>query len=128
MSSEILYGNETQGEVKELKAYLPLKTLPANTKIEGKHIGRFQSKKKESVFFHIFETESGERNAYGTCKVLDERVEEFNKVCTEKGWNKNELLMSTTFLGRLPNKNNANTSYKFTKLVIKKPESNEIPF
>lgn len=120
---EVLYGNEQSGDRKPVTAFHPLKELPKGTEISGRHIGRFESKKKPGYFFHMFENEAGEVHAYGTCSVLDERVRQFEEKLTEFGANKNQVMMSTTFLGRLKNKNNDRTSYKFTQLVVFKPGS-----
>ena len=122
---EILYGNEPQGDYKPITDFHPLKTMEPNTEIYGKHIGRFESKNKKGAFYHLFERDNGEVHGYGTCKVLDERVTQYKEKVQELGLNAEEAYMSTKFLGRLPNKENSNTSYKFTQVVIYKPSSTE---
>lgn len=121
MSREIIYGGEQQGDYKPITAFHPLKTMEPKTEVSGKHIGRFESKNKQGAFYHLFENDKGEVHGYGTCKVLDERVEQFKEKAKELGQDPDDLCMSTVFLGRLPNKNNSNTSYKFTQVVIYKP-------
>lgn len=121
MTREILYANEKAGNYAPIKEFHALNTLPPHSKIEGRHKGRFESKKKAGVFYHIFETETGEAHAYGSCKVLDMRVNEFKEKVVELGLNEEEVMMSVTFFGRLPNKENSNSSYKFSQVEIFRP-------
>lgn len=124
MEREKLYGNEQSYDRKPITAFHALSQMAPNTVIEGYFKGRFESKKKPGAFFIIVEDETtGEAHAYGTCKVLDERVEQFKEKARELGMEPEKLILSTTFLGRLPNKNNSRTSYKFTNIVIYRPKA-----
>lgn len=124
-------------EKKPITAFHALSQMAPNTVIEGYFKGRFESKKKQGAFFIIMEDENGESHAYGTCKILDERIQQFHDKAAELGQDPKKLIMSVTFLGRLPNKNNNRTSYKFSGVSIYKPKApgvatklttDEIPF
>ena len=121
-----LYQSPAPGnfEKKEMTAFHALSQMAPNTVIEGFYKGRFESKKKPGAFFIVIEDETtGEAHGYGTCMVLDERLKQFQEKAAELGQDPKNLIFSTTFLGRLPNKNNSRTSYKFTGVDIYKPKA-----
>lgn len=123
---EALYQSPAMGnyEKKEMTAFHALSQMAPNTVIEGYYKGRFESKKKPGAFFIVIEDEAtGEAHGYGTCMVLDERIKQFHEKAAELGQDPKKLIFSTTFLGRLPNKNNSRTSYKFTGVDIYKPKA-----
>lgn len=110
---ESVFEKENNYENKSISNFFPLKELAKDTIIEGVHKGRFESKKKEGYFFHVFENKEGVVNAYGTCGALDDRVKEVNDEEQAQGV---KLYAEIKFHGRVPSKANPKlTYYRFSK-------------
>lgn len=93
---------------KGLAEFHQLKTLEKGTVIKGVHQGRFESKKTPGYFFHVFKDVDGEGRGYGTCKALDDRIEDIKKKQEEVG---RKLYAEIVFNGRVPSKSNPKMTY-----------------
>lgn len=123
-TNEVLYTGRgaATGDNKPIKEFRKLATMPAGTKIEGRLIGKFESKKNPGSHFYLLEGSDGEVYGYGTCTVLDERVAEFKKVATELNQPEDSLRLSVEFHGRQPTKTPGRTAYKFGPLQVTRPK------
>jgi hypothetical protein len=109
------------GEKKPLKAFYPLKTLPAGHTIEGIYQGKFESKNRPGAFFHVFQERDGEGCGYGDCKALEGKIEMIKKEAEKLGVTIKELYAVMTYNGRKASKANpGKTYYDFTMPTIYK--------
>jgi hypothetical protein len=101
-------------ESKPLEPFYNFKDTPRGTVLDGRYIGKFESKARAGSFFHVFEREDGTRFAAWDNTALGYRVQELQDKEKELGLEAGTLYMSVTFLGKPAGKK----SYSFGKPTI----------
>lgn len=123
--------NNAKKESKPLKAFHKLSALPAGAVIEGIYGGKFESKKKSGLFFHVFTAKDGEAYAYGDNKLLQEKIDAAKAKATEFGLTEKDVYVQITFNGKVVGKEGRGY-YSFSNPTIVKAsvkdDHSEIPF
>lgn len=116
--------NSTGESFKPLKDFIAWSKTPENTLVQGRLKGKMNKKEGEGHYY-IIEHLDGECYGYGSCTAFDHRIAQFEEKCQELGVAQGDAILSTTFLGRLQNKGNSRSSYKFTPVAIYEAPASE---